>query len=151
MCLRLWIFLGNPSHRVVYLQDMTTDGGGWTLVFHENQPRSCQLANDNANGQRRCGMANSPILASGTSGSAKYADAVINALKTDISARQRSACALVCAHPHLRPFGSAHTGTAAHSCARARVTRAHCVCGDHLLVRVRAFTYVSRRLLCVAA
>ena len=121
MCLRLWIFLGNSSRRVVYLQDMTTDGGGWTLVFHENQPtRSCHLATNNFDGQRRCGMANNPILASGTSGSAKYADAVINALKTDASPRQRSACALVCAHLHLRPFGGAHTGTAAHSCARAR-------------------------------
>ena len=125
---------------------MTTDGGGWTLVFHENQPtRSCHLATNNFDGQRRCGMANNPILASGTSGSAKYADAVINALKTDASPRQRSARALVCAHPHLRPFGG-------DSCTqlRARVTRAHCVCGDRLLVRVRAFTYVSRWLLCVA-
>ena len=102
MChLRLRIFLGNSSHRVVYLQDMTTDGGGWTLVFHENQPRSCQLGNDNRNGQQTCGMANSPILASGTSGSAKYEDTVINALKTDGSARQRSACALVCARTHI--------------------------------------------------
>lgn len=69
--------------------DMTTDGGGWTLVFHENQPRSCQLTPQDGGTQSTCGMSVSPILPSGSSGSVKYSDAIINALKTDHSPHQR--------------------------------------------------------------
>ena len=114
---------------IINLQDMTTDGGGWTLVFHENQPRSCQIDNNNANAQARCGMASSPILASGTVGSAKYADVVINALKTDASSRQRYESSLLCAQPrHARALRVRWSSARARACIRVLVQMAS-VCG----------------------
>ena len=84
------------------MQDMTTDGGGWTLVFHENQNvRSWQLATNNPNRQTLGGMSNNPILPTGTQGSAKSADREINALKTDNGGAQRSA-------PRARTFAPLH-------------------------------------------
>lgn len=67
--------------------DMTTDGGGWTLVFHENQ--NCVFRPHERGPQALCGMSVDPIRPGDLGGSAKYSDTVINALRTDSSPRQR--------------------------------------------------------------
>lgn len=92
--------------------DMTRDGGGWTLVMHANQATDCQLASQNTGTQRHCGMATNPIPPGrAQSGSAKYSDTIIAALKTDTSERQRFEPRRITSLNATSILGVAHTDT----------------------------------------